>query len=352
MPQLLLHNREIKTVFELLGDRENDITYSVGWALYRCPCFLREFLRETIGFTGVVGDVSVRLQKLDPRNALLRSREAPPSSVSDLEEIGAGPAQAHGGFTDIELESPGKFHVIVEAKRGWNLPGGEQLEKYAPRLAVSAAPQQKLVVLSECSREYAFHHLECREVQGVGITPVSWKELASVAAKSCANGSNSEKRLLEELRSYLGRIMTMQKIDSNWVYVVPLANGTPGGWSISWIDIVRERRRYFHPVGNRRPVDPPNYIAFRFYGKLQSIHHIESYEIFTKAHEHFPEIPDQEWDPHYLYILGPAFAPAHEVPTGNLYGPGQHWCMLDTLFTCSSVSEARDLSNARAEAAH
>ena len=33
MADLSLHNRELNSVFELLGTKENDITYSVGWAL-------------------------------------------------------------------------------------------------------------------------------------------------------------------------------------------------------------------------------------------------------------------------------------------------------------------------------
>jgi hypothetical protein len=33
MAQLYLHDREIKTAFDLLGSDENDITYSLGWGL-------------------------------------------------------------------------------------------------------------------------------------------------------------------------------------------------------------------------------------------------------------------------------------------------------------------------------
>jgi hypothetical protein len=35
MTDLTLHGRRVKTVFELLGDAEDDITYSVGWGT--CP---------------------------------------------------------------------------------------------------------------------------------------------------------------------------------------------------------------------------------------------------------------------------------------------------------------------------
>ena len=46
MPDLYLHSRKLSSVFELLGVKENDITYSIGWALSRCPGFLRRLLRD------------------------------------------------------------------------------------------------------------------------------------------------------------------------------------------------------------------------------------------------------------------------------------------------------------------
>ena len=140
----------------------------------------------------------------------------------------------------------------------------------------------------------------------------------------------------------------MQNIDSNLVYVVSLGSGTPDGWNISWIDIVKRRLRYFHPMGGSGwPKDPPNYIAFRYFGKLQSIHHIEDYEVVINLHKKIREIPNKERDPHFLYKLGPAFYPSNEVKTGNIYRNGRVWCMLDTLFTCDTISKARDVSNKR-----
>lgn len=113
---------------------------------------------------------------------------------------------------------------------------------------------------------------------------------------------------------------------------------------------MKRKHRYFHPIGGGRggwPKEPPNYIAFRYNGKLQSIHHVEGYEVFTNPHEKFPEIPEEKWSPHFLYRLGPAFVPSKEVRTGNIYPNGRVWCMLDTLFTCDTISAARDLSQKR-----
>ena len=50
-------------------------------------------------------------------------------------------------------------------------------------------------------------------------------------------------------------------------------------------DIVNKKRIYFHPVGGGPggwPSEPPNYIAFRYGGKLQTIHHIDQND-FTEA---------------------------------------------------------------------
>lgn len=322
MAELYLHNNRVYSVFQLLGEHENDISYSVAWALANCPSFLNEFLQKVIGSTVDVSDVVIRLQQYE----------------------------SDGGITDIEIELPGRFYVIIEAKRGWNLPSRAQLEKYAERrsLSESKAPSRVLVVLTECSREYAEMHLEAPNIPGVPVVPLSWKDTATIARNAHPRGSHAEKRVLNELTTYLGGLMTMQKIDSNWVYVVSLARGTPQSWRISWIDIVNTRHYYFHPAGVRGwPKEPPNYIAFRYSGKLQSIHHIDGYEVVTNIYERIPEIPDEEWEPHFVYALGPAFSPGKEIRTGNIYRNGRVWCMLDTLFTYETISDARDLSEKR-----
>lgn len=117
----------------------------------------------------------------------------------------------------------------------------------------------------------------------------------------------------------------MQDVKSNIVYVVSLGDNAPDGGSLSWIEIVRDRRRYFHHVGGTWPKEPPNYLAFRYAGRLQSIHHVESYVISTDAGD-LPGLPPS-WDwsvprvgrgtgPHFLYTLGPAIFPPQIVRSG------------------------------------
>lgn len=324
MAEIYLHNQKVVSVFQLLGEHENDISHSVAWALANCSSFLSEFLKNFLDKKVNFADIEIRLQH----------------------------HEGNSGITDIEIELVNKFYLIIEAKRGWNLPNRNQLKKYAkrPSFVKSKASLKRLVVLSECSQEYANMNLQIQKIGNVKITPLSWKDMAIFANDAQVKGSYTEKRLLRELLTYLEGLMTMQNIDSNWVYVVSLGSGTPNGWNISWIDIVKKRLRYFHPVGGSGwPKVPPNYIAFRYFGKLQSIHHIEDYEVVTNMHKKISEIPDEEWSPHFLYKLGPAFGPGNEVRTGNIYPNGRVWCMLDTLFTNDTIFKARNVSDKRQE---
>jgi hypothetical protein len=320
MTELSLHNRRIETIFQLLGEKENDITYSVGWALYRCPSFLREFLHKTVAYDSDIRDVAIRLQDF----------------------------RKNQGITDIEIELPSKFHVIAEAKHGWTLPSLSQLARYVPRLKKRKSPVRKIIVLTGCSEDFANCNLPSRKLDGIPVQPISWRSLIRMARSAIPRGKHVEKRLLRDLLAYFARIMTMQDIDSNWVYVVAIGRGTKKGWGISWIDMVEKKRRYFHRMGvHGWPKEPPNYIAFRYRGRLQSIHHIEQHRVVNDLHDAFKEIPSKKREPFLVYELGPPIKPQSKVRTGNIYANGRVWCMLDTLFTSSTIAEARDLSHKR-----
>ena len=45
MTDIYLHGRPINTVFDLLGSNENDITFSVGWALAQSEQSQRQLLK-------------------------------------------------------------------------------------------------------------------------------------------------------------------------------------------------------------------------------------------------------------------------------------------------------------------
>ncbi len=64
MAQLYLHGRSISSVFQLLRDRENDMSYSLSWALTQCPSFLCEFTKHILSSQVRVEGVEVRMQQL------------------------------------------------------------------------------------------------------------------------------------------------------------------------------------------------------------------------------------------------------------------------------------------------
>jgi hypothetical protein len=192
-----------------------------------------------------------------------------------------------------------------------------------------------------------------KQVAGFPVVYRSWRQVTQLAENIAREGGHAEKGLLRELVRYLRGVMTMQNVRDNLVYVVPLTQH-PEHWSgsLTGVQIVEKKQRYFHPIGERKyPKDPVNYIGFRWGAHLQVIHHVEDYDVFTDPHEHFAEIPSQGWAPHYLYRLGPPIRPPQPVHMGKIYGPGRHWAALDLLLTCETVAEARDRTNERLERA-
>lgn len=319
--EIYLHDRKLESIFELLGSKENDITYNIGWVLSQCPSFLRVFL-SNFDFgpsLGELAEIEVKLQD--------HKRET--------------------GITDIEISAGTKLHLIIEAKRGLQLPSGKQLGRYAKRLAERNCENQALIAMAECPPEYAKCHLPQGKIDGISLYYFSWKDIHQMATQS--HGAHAENRMLGQLQTYLRRIVAMQNQESNLVYVVALGTGTPEGFNISWQRIVTEKRRYFHPATGegKWPKEPPNYIAFRYGGHLQSIHHVDSWKIVENMHAEIPEILAAKWEPHYLYELGPAIVPSQAVKTGNIFRNARTWAMLDLLLTCDSISGAAELTRKR-----
>lgn len=323
MSTLKAYGNEVISIFQLIGDKENDITKSIAWALNKCPIFLKKVIYEIFAINVDPEEVEILYQNYDVKT----------------------------GITDIEISDGQTFHLIVEAKRGWLLPGAEQLTKYSLRddFGKSFVAHKAIVSMSECSTAYAKDYLPFQKVNGVPIKHLSWKRIYELAVESREDSNNEQKYLLEELKDYLGGIMTMQTKDSNWVYVVVLGSGKPEGCNLTWIQIVQNYNKYFHPVGGKGwPKEPPNYIAFRYGGKLQAIHHIEDYVVTKNIHDEVADMPDEVWeDNHFVYKLGPAIIPNKVVKNGKIYPNGRVWAMLDTLLTADTISEARDISKVR-----
>jgi hypothetical protein len=319
MADLTLHGRPVRTVFDLLGKKENDLTYSLGWGFTQSETLLRQLLGEVFAGNDVGTVQALRLQEF----------------------------LAGGGFTDIEIETD-RLALVLEAKVGWSLPGQKQLEQYAPRIA--QAEIGKILVISECTPEFAEPRLPTA-VAGVPVVYRSWRQIVKLT-EACNPSGHAEKRILRELTTYLRGLMTMQNQVSNLVYVVSLGANVQE-WSAPFtpIEIVTKKDRYFCPVGNGYPKEPPNYLGFRWDGKLQQIRHVHGYKVFTDAHEAIPELAPRQVERHYLYLLGPPIVPSETVKTGNLWRNQRVEAMIDLLLTCDTIREARDMTQERLAAA-
>lgn len=96
MSKLVAYGTEISSIFQLIGNLENDITKSIAWTLARCPEFLKAVIYEVISL------------EIDSKNVRIKYQEF----------------EKGKGITDLEITDDSSFYIIIEAKRGWILPGG------------------------------------------------------------------------------------------------------------------------------------------------------------------------------------------------------------------------------------
>ena len=323
MIPLQLHGKEVSTIFDLLGQTENDMTYGLGWCLAQVPSFL-DCLGDLLGTTGLSHDARIRLQELDSRT----------------------------GITDIEIHSPGRAAWVLEAKRGYSVPSIGQLSQYASRLIAlkDDAARKGLAILAQSDRkEQWLRHQLPDNVDGIPLRALSWGQVKRAAEQASALASNAGKRLLREFVEYLDTVANMKNETSNYVYVVSLSYKTFGG-KTTFVNVVEEYSKYFHPVGGGPggwPSEPPNYIAFRYDGALQSIHHVEDYEVITDYGPYFSEQPSEEIEPHFLYYLGLPIRPNMRIPTGGRWRAMRVWCFIDTLLTCETIAAAKAMTDER-----
>lgn len=323
MSELVAYGTEVNNIFQLIGNLENDITKSIAWALARCPEFLKAVINEVMSL------------EIDAQNVRIKYQEF----------------EKNKGITDLEITDTTSFYIIIEAKRGWILPGAEQLTLYSQRKNIIESPvsHKAIISMSECSEDYANAYLPFKVINDIPVNHLSWKRIYELANSAKTSSSRSQKDLLKELMRYLGDIMTMQAKESNWVYVVSLSTAKPENCDLKWTELVEKKMKYFHPFGiNGWPKEPPNYIGFRYGGRLRSIHHIESYSITKNIHDEIEEMPNVEDEyEHFVYSLGKPIIPSKVVKTGKIYASGRKWAMIDTLLTADTIHEASEISRQR-----
>lgn len=333
MAELFAHNERVETIFDLIGDKENDITKSIAWAFVKCPRLLERVIERLLHVNAAADDVVIRYQEFEKDK----------------------------GITDLEITDNQKFYIIIEAKRGWVLPGESQLRLYSERSGFISSPAKvkAIVSMSECTEDYTKKRLPT--VPGTTVLHLPWMTICDLAVELRMKTAGKQNYILGELERYIKRIMTTQNKDTNWVYVVSLglkeveitpAKGDKRTAGIAYVDIVRKYHKYCCPVGGGKggwPKEPLTYIAFRYHGKLQSIHHIEKYTVTDNLHPFVPEIPDVELsETHFVYELGPAIIPQKVIRTGDkIVMSNRVWAQLDTLLTSDTITEAMEISKAR-----
>jgi len=249
-----------------------------------------------------------------------------------------------GGYTDIELLAPNSFHIIVEAKRGWTLPQEAQLKRYVSRLQSRETRRMALVSISAADRAYAARLPP--QINGVKLVHLAWSDVRAAVQRAYTLTRGAQEKLwLRELDAHLEAFVMVQDLSDNNVYVVSLADyPIKPGHPYTWIDVVNQDRRYFHPVGTSGwPVIPPNYIGFRYRGQLQSVHHVDNFEVVPNLAALDPRWPDTDID-HFVYRLGPPMRPMSPMRTGEIYRAGRVWCAIDALLSGEfpTISAARD----------
>lgn len=316
-----------RNVFELLGNNENSATYALGWALNSSPSLAKL----------VVDTIAERSVATEDRLFRLQSHAA------------------DNGFTDVEIRCGDELHAILEAKIGWQVPTESQLRRYRPRLDSKRMAHSKLalVSVSAATSEVALRRLP-KEIDGVRVRHLSWGAIRTLAKSALGSTAGFEERLwLRELITHLGEYAAMDRVRDNLVYVVSLGSAPMrNDGEHTWIDVVEKDGFYFHPVGNYWPSQPPNYVAFRYHGKVQSVHQIESYDIVLDVSTRNPRWCSTDAD-HFVYRLGAAMRPPKDLAAAtkedSIKRSMRVWCAIDTLLSGAfkTLGEARDATKKR-----
>ncbi|WP_100515515.1 hypothetical protein [Mycobacteroides abscessus] len=311
MVELRRHGSEVGSVFDLLGYKENDLTAALGFALARCPQLCTAVAARIADADNLTGDTAIALEVRDD-----------------------------DGRTDLELRI-GESLFIFEAKRGWLLPGTNQLARYARRIQRNGG-RGGLVTLSQASHALAVGQLPS-EVDGISVFHLPWGEVLEDIAAVKHRSRGRERVWLDELRTYLKGVIRVRSVADCWVYSVALNDVKPAGGETSFKDFVREQRCYFHPYGEGGwPTVAPNFMAFRGNGAVRRIHRVVGSEVVTHLAERWPYMADNpDADrPHTIYELGEQIPPLEPIRNGANYRAIRLWVLLDQLQVAETLADA------------
>ena len=311
---LTRHGREVVSVFDLLGRQENDLTAALGFTLARSPELTRLFAVRLLP-AGDIGRAAVRMETRDDT-----------------------------GRTDLEFDT-GSHLLVVEAKRGWVLPGEIQLGGYAPRIRQRGAGL--LVTLSDASADWARDVLPAT-VGGVELRHLSWAMVRHDLTQARQRSRGQERVWLDELDRYLGRAVKGRDPAESWTYCVAINDARPGGGGARTFRDFVDEGVYFHPFGTGGwPHEPPNFLALRWDGQVQRVHRVLQAEVIRKLQDRWSDVPEtpETVRPHAVYRLGPQL-PGTPVASGRQYRATRLWVLLDQLLSSPTLAEAITRTNA------
>ena len=149
---IVFRGSKVKSVFRLNGADENSATYALGWVLEHSQKFRDLVIEAALG------------EALPSPNAVITMQKFGPDK----------------GYTDLEIEDGQNFHVIFEAKRWWELPSSDQINRYLPRLKVSSAKKRCFATLSAADVAQAKRQLPS-EFVGERLPHLSWRDMLRMA---------------------------------------------------------------------------------------------------------------------------------------------------------------------------
>ncbi|GAA2617510.1 hypothetical protein [Paractinoplanes durhamensis] len=313
MAALTRHGTPVASVFDLLGATENDLTAALGFTLARAPALLEAVVRRVF----------------------------PGATAADLDAASlAVEVRGEVGRTDLEITLPGAL-LIVEAKRDWLLPTHAQLRAYAPR--VRKRGDGALITLSQASRELAQLQTPS-QVDGVPVIHVSWRDVLTDLRAIRVERRGQERLWLDQLNTYLRRVVHLRPVADSWTYCVVLNDERPGnGGDHTFREFVTDEHAYFHPYGvGGWPTEPPNFMAFRWHGAVHRIHRVLRADVLPSLLDRWPDIPAtaDTVRPHAVYDLGPQLPPTEPIPSGASYRASRLWVLLDQLQTAPTLAAA------------
>jgi hypothetical protein len=153
------------------------------------------------------------------------------------------------------------------------------------------------------------------------VVVLGWSDLVAMAMAAAHEGPLRERPVAAEPSIYLRGVADMRDTNSNEVHVVALTRRVWEGWpaDLSPVDVVEKHRIYHYPtVGGNYPRIVPNYVGFRYDGRLQSIHHVDDYVVSDTPFDHVPGAPNITWDaPAFFLQLGPPIRPDQSEMLGH-----------------------------------